>query len=51
MIKGNRIIAGYGTLVVQGHANTNRLIVKYIQPPKEIGYHVPETRTLPQRRD
>ena len=42
MIKGNRIIAGYGTLIVQGHANTNRLIVKYIQPPKEIGYHVPD---------
>ena len=37
MIKGNRIIAGYGTLAVGGYSNTNMLTIRHIQPPKEIG--------------
>lgn len=37
MIKGNRIIAGYGTLAVGGYSNTNKLIIRHIQPPKEVG--------------
>ena len=40
MIKDNRIIAGYGTLIVEGYNNTNRLIIKHIRPPKEIGTDV-----------
>lgn len=37
MIEGNRIIAGYGTLAVDSYHNSNKLIIKHIQPPKEIG--------------
>ena len=37
MIEGNRIIAGYGTLAVDSYHNSHKLIIKHIQPPKEIG--------------